>query len=513
MKILLVTPVNPPSYWTYDAILPTLDVDCLFPNLSMPTVAGLTSPEHEVVLCDENVEKIDFDFEADVVGVTGFIVHRRRILEIVDEFRRRGRFVAVGGPFASLCPDELRGRCDALFVDEAEETWPRFLRDFEAGVPKGEYRALEKPDLRHSPMPRFDLLKVDRYRSLTIQFGRGCPFNCEFCDIIALYGRKPRMKSVEQVMSEIRECRRLGSHQVFIVDDNFIGNKKVAKELLREMTRFGRENHYPIDFNTEVSLNVALDDELLELLRSANFTTLFIGIESPRIESLKETGKTQNLGDDLVKSVRKVQSYGIQVQAGMIVGFDHDDPSIFEEQLRFVEEARIPVSMTGMLQALPKTALHARIKQEGRLVAESDGDQFAFSNIIPKQMTRIEFFRGYRGLLERLYSFRSYRKRTRDFLLHRGAHLQRGFSLRRGELRLFGRVLRDTLLSGGVRRASFTLSLLGETLLRRPALFKDAVSFAILHKAFAEYMRALGEQLDRTIAALEREAVEVVEAD
>jgi hypothetical protein len=197
----------------------------------------------------------------------------------------------------------------------------------------------------------------------------------------------------------------------------------------------------------------------------------------------------------------------------MIVGFDHDDQSIFEEQLQFIEEARIPVSMTGMLQALPQTPLHARIKQEGRLVTESDGDQFAFSNIVPKQMTRVELFRAYRRLLELLYSFQSYRKRTLDFLLNRGAHRKRGFSVNPGDLRLLGRVLRDTLLRGGVRRASFTLSLLGQTLLRRPARFKDAVSFAILHKAFDAYMRSLGEQLDRAIVVLEREMVEAAEAE
>ncbi len=420
----------------------------------------------------------------------------------------------VGGPFASLCPDQLRGHCDALFVEEAEETWPQFLRDFEAGVPKSEYRAAEKPDLRNSPMPRFDLLKIDRYHALTIQFARGCPFNCEFCDIITMYGRKPRMKSVEQVMAEIRECHRLGSHQIFVVDDNFIGNKKIAKELLRAIARFGHETGYQVDFNTEVSIDVALDDELLGLLREANFTTLFIGIETPRVESLKETRKHQNLREDLVTSVRKVQSYGIQVQAGMIVGFDHDDLSIFEEQLQFIEEARIPVSMTGMLQAVPRTPLHARMKQEGRLAAEFAGDQFAFSNIIPKQMTRVELFRGYRQLLERLYSFRSYRKRTLGFLLNRGAQVKQGqLSVHPGDLRLLGRILRETVLRGGLRRASFTLGLLGETLLRRPRLFKDAVSFAILHKAFDDYMRRLGEQLDHAIAALESEAVEAAEAE
>jgi hypothetical protein len=197
----------------------------------------------------------------------------------------------------------------------------------------------------------------------------------------------------------------------------------------------------------------------------------------------------------------------------MIVGFDHDDPSIFDEQLRFIEEARIPVSMTGMLQALPRTPLHARMEREGRLLTESDGDQFAFSNIIPKQMTRVEFFRGYRRLLERLYSFRSYRKRTRDFLLYRGAHREQKFSIRPGELRLFGRVLRATVLRGGLRRAAFTLSLLGETLLRRPGLFKDAVSFAILHQAFDGYIRALGERLDRAVAVLESGTGETAEAE
>ncbi len=507
MRIHLVTPRNPPSFWTYDRILPTLGKQCIFPNLSMPTLAGLTPREHEVSLCDENVEEIDFDVEADVVGVTGYIVHRKRMLEIVDEFRRRGRFVVIGGPYASLCPEELRGRCDVLFVDEAEETWPEFLRDLEAGTWKPEYRAAEKPDLTTSPMPRFDLLKVDRYHALTVQFARGCPFNCEFCDIIVMYGRRPRAKTPAQVMAEIRECHRLGAQQVFLVDDNFIGNKKLAKELLREIAAWGEENGHPISFNTEVSLNVAQDEELLELLRAAHFTTVFIGIESPRKESLQETKKTQNIRGDLVESVRRVHDYGIQVQAGMIVGFDHDDESIFEEQLRFIQDARIPVSMTGMLQAMPKTPLHARVASEGRLLAESTGDQFVFSNILPLSMSRLELYRGYRRLIEQLYDFRHYRRRTLDFVLHRGAQVggSGGASVNTREGLLFLRILRETLLRGGPRRAWFTLSLLVSTLLRRPSAFKEAVSFAIVHKAFQEYMETLCGHLDAAIAQIERD--------
>jgi radical SAM superfamily enzyme YgiQ (UPF0313 family) len=499
VKIYLVTPRNPPSFWTYDGILPVLGKQCIFPNLSMPTIAGLTSDAHEIVLCDENVEEIDFDVDADIVGVTGYIIHAERILEIADAFRTRGRFVAIGGPFASLCPERLSGRADALFIDEAEETWPRFLEDFASGCPKSEYRAESKPDLEQSPAPRFDLLPVDRYHALTIQFARGCPFTCEFCDIIVMYGRKPRAKRVDQVMAEIRECQRLGATQVFIVDDNFIGNKRLAKELLREMAAWGREHDYPLDFNTEVSLNVAEDDELLELMRAANFTTIFIGIESPRAASLKETKKNQNLRGDLIESVRKVQAHGIQIQAGMIVGFDNDDESIFDEQLRFIQDARIPVSMTGMLQALPKTPLYDRVEKEGRLLAESGGDQFAFSNIEPARMSRRQLYEGFRWLVESLYDFDNYKRRTLEFLLHRGRQVHSGRNVRSGDLRRLVRVLYTTVIRGGPRRAWFTLSLLGATLWRRPSVFKEAVSFAVVHQAFHEYANVLGADLDAAL--------------
>jgi hypothetical protein len=259
-----------------------------------------------------------------------------------------------------------------------------------------------------------------------------------------------------------------------------------------------------MDFNTEVSLNAAQDDELLALLRDANFTTVFIGIESPRVSSLQETKKTQNTRGDLVESVRKIHSYGIQVQAGMIVGFDHDDVTIFEEQLRFIQDARIPVSMTGMLQAMPKTPLHERVSREGRLVEESTGDQFVFSNILPKAMSRRELYDGYRRLIAELYDFRNYHRRTMEFLLNRGGQITRGLNIRRGDLALLWRILGDTVFRAGPRRAWFTLRLLGATLVRRPSAFKDAVSFAIVHKALSEYMEALGRHLEGAIDQLDR---------
>ncbi len=513
MKIYLVTPKNPESFWTYDRILPSLGKRCIFPNLSMPTVAGMTPREHDIVLCDENVGEIDFDVDADIVGVTGYIVHKQRMLEIATEFRRRGKFVVLGGPYASLCPEELRGQCDVLFVDEAEETWPRFLADFARGEWRAEYRPADKPDLTTSPTPRFDLLDVDQYHAMTIQFARGCPFNCEFCDIIVVYGRRPRVKSVPQVMAEIEECHRLGATQIFLVDDNFIGNKKLAKELLRAIAAWSEANGHPMYFNTEVSLNVAQDDELLELLRAARFTTIFIGIESPRKASLQETKKTQNMRGDLVENVRKIQSYGIQVQAGMIVGFDNDDESIFEEQLRFIQDARIPVSMTGMLQAMPKTPLHDRMAKEGRLIAESVGDQFVFSNILPKTMSRVELYKGYRKLIAELYEFRNFRNRTLGFILNRGRQVGDGLALRREELRLAMRVFRDTVVAASPRRAWFTLSLMGATLWKRPGAIADAFTFAIVHKALYEYMQSLDRHLERAIGEIEASAEVMVPAN
>ena len=312
------------------------------------------------------------------------------------------------------------------------------------------------------------------------------------------------MKSVDQVMAEIAECHRLGATQCFLVDDNFIGNKKLAKELLRAIAAWSEANGHPMYFNTEVSLNVAQDEELLELLQAARFTTIFIGIESPRKASLQETKKTQNMRGDLVENVRKIQSYGIQVQAGMIVGFDNDDATIFEEQLRFIQDARIPVSMTGMLQAMPKTPLHERMAKEGRLVAESTGDQFVFSNILPKTMSRLELYKGYRRLIAELYEFRNFRRRTLEFILNRGRQVGASVRPRRAEVVLLGRILRDTVIAASPRRAWFTLSLLGSTLWNNPGRFSDAVGFALVHKGLYEYMQNLDRHLERVIRELEQ---------
>jgi radical SAM superfamily enzyme YgiQ (UPF0313 family) len=502
MKLYMIAPKNPESFWTFDRILPSLGKRCVFPNLALPTIAALTPAPHEVTLCDENVEPIDFDTDAHVIGITGFVIHKRRMLEIAAEFRRRGKLVVAGGPFATLCPEELAEHVDVIFVGEAEYSWPQFVRDYESGEWRTEYRQDEKPSMLDSPSPRFDLLKVDRYRSMAIQFGRGCPFNCEFCDIIVMYGRRPRTKSVAQVLGEVASVHALGVTNIFVVDDNFIGNKKEAKALLTALAEWQEARGYPIEFMTEVSLNVAQDAELLRLLRRAHFTVVFVGIESPRPASLQETNKTQNMREDIVTSVHRIQAAGIEVMAGMIVGFDNDDPSIFEEQFRFIQEARIPISMTGMLNAVPKTPLHARLKAAGRLVADSVGDQFVFTNIVPSGMSAVELYEGYRNLLNRLYDYRHYRERAMALIVSRGPALGSRVLARRDDLAVVARILWTCVLRATPRRAWLTLSLCLETAWRRPNAIRDAFTLALMHKHFYEFAHATSRQLEGLVRDL-----------
>jgi radical SAM superfamily enzyme YgiQ (UPF0313 family) len=502
VKIYLIAPKNPESFWTFDRILPSLGKRCVFPNLALPTVAALTPVPHEVVLCDENVDRIDFDTDADVIGITGFVIHKERMFEIAEAFRRRDKLVVAGGPFATLCPEELKDHVDVMFVGEAEYTWPQFVRDYEAGCWPSVYRQDDRPSMLDSPLPRFDLLKIDRYRSMAIQFGRGCPFNCEFCDIIVMYGRRPRTKTVAQMLDEVAAVHALGVANVFVVDDNFIGNKKEAKALLAALAEWQEAHGYPIEFMTEVSLNVAQDAELLRLLKLAHFVTIFVGIESPRAASLQETNKTQNMREDIVTSVHRIQAAGIEVMAGMIVGFDNDDASIFDEQFRFIQQARIPISMTGMLNAMPKTPLHARLKAAGRLIADSVGDQFVFTNIVPSGMSRLDLYEGYRRLLNRLYDYRHYRRRAMALILSRGPSRGSRMLARADDLAVLARIVWHCVLRASPRRAWLTLSLCLETAWRRPRAIRHAFTLALMHKHFYEYAQKTSQQLEALIDGL-----------
>lgn len=404
LSICLINPRFEPSYWGFDYALPLYPGDKRSTMISgsLPTVAGLCG-HHDVTLIDENVEDIDWDSleEFDIVGVTGMNVQKVRIREILLRLKDLDVLTVVGGPFVSVYEEFFDGLCDVRFVGEAEITWPEFLDDYARGKPtQRRYEQSQPTDMTQAPRPRYDLLKVDRYASGSLQFSRGCPFQCEFCDIIVIYGRKPRVKPPEQVVAELDDMRRAGFHSAFIVDDNFIGNKKKAKELLRMIMPWMEEHGYPLRLTTEASINLADDAELMDLMYRANFRSVFIGIETPRIESLQETRKFQNTrGDSMAAKLARIQNAGLDVYAGFIVGFDSDDKGIFEDQYRFIQDNGITLAMVGTLQAIPSTPLYERLEKEGRLIDDDPNCNFE-----PKQMTREELKQGYLDLVERLYS-------------------------------------------------------------------------------------------------------------
>jgi radical SAM superfamily enzyme YgiQ (UPF0313 family) len=421
-RICLINPRFPTSFWGLNHGLPLLGKKANMPVLALPTIAGLTPPEHEVVILDENLDDIDFDaLEGfDIIGLTGMTVQRDRMREILVELHDRGHFVVVGGPWITVAEDWFVGLVNVIFIGEAEETWPQFLEDWKRGDYQTRYEQAEKTDVTRIPTPRYDLVPFRRYAMGCVQTSRGCPFECEFCDIIVIFGRRPRVKTPEQVVAEVAEQHRLGAHVVFLVDDNFIGNKKLAKGILRALIAWQHANGYPLAFFTEASLNLAEDDELLELMTEAGMVAVFIGIESPDEAALLETKKHQNVrGGTIVDRVHKIQDAGLEVYAGMIVGFDSDDAGVFDRQYEFLKEARIVGAMAGMLSAIPKTPLYERLEAEGRLDNAAADDPNIATNVIPLGMSREELRDGWVDLMERLYDAENYFDRF-DRLFVRG---------------------------------------------------------------------------------------------
>lgn len=416
MKIYLINPRFEPTIWSFEGLQPFTGTRFSTTPLGLATVAALTPPHWEVVIADENVEDIDFETDADLVGVTAFNVQYKRALELIDAFRQRGKPVVVGGPYCTLFPEAFEGKCDYRVSGEAEHIWPEFLRDFEAGRAREFYLASgDKVDLNQSPVPRYDLIRGERYNMHSLQTSRGCPFACEFCDIIVMDGRVPRVKSIEQVIAEVDHCRQQGAHYIVFGDANFIGNIPYAKKLLQALVEYQKKNDYPLELSCELTVNVAHHTDLLELLQQANFYTVFIGIESPRRESLIETKKLQNTRKDMVEDIARIHSYHISVCAGMIVGFDSDDQLIFKEQYDYLKELGIAFTTCGTLMALPNTPLLKRLKSEGRLLdskwTEMAGHGSSDCNFIPKQMTMKELQIGYNWLIRALYSYDSYSDR------------------------------------------------------------------------------------------------------
>jgi len=417
--IVLINPRFEVSYWGLEHAMPLFGKRATMPVASLPLLAALTPGEHTVTLIDENVQAIDWQrvAKADIVGVTGMIVQRFRMKEILERLKELGRFVVVGGPWVTVQEDYFGELADAIFVGEAEETWPQFLRDWQAGKFQKRYEQAAKSDVTRIPTPRFDLLKMGHYCFGSLQFSRGCPFQCEFCDIIVTFGRRPRIKTSGQVIAELEALRAQGIHDVFIVDDNLIGNKKAIKEVLRDVIAYQATNAYPFTFFTEASLDLAEDDELMRLMVEANIRTVFIGVETPNEEALKETKKYQNVraAGTIVERVRRVQDAGMEVTCGMIVGFDSDRPGIFDAQRQFLKESRIVNAMIGMLHAIPKTPLHARLAREGRLDG-ADCSEYG-TNVIPLRMSRAELRDGYIGVLRDMNEPGAYFDRLDDLYL------------------------------------------------------------------------------------------------
>jgi radical SAM superfamily enzyme YgiQ (UPF0313 family) len=371
LNVLLVWPRFVSSFWSMSGMLELLPQECLHPPLGLITVAALCPPHWTLRLIDRSCQLLtDADIEwADLVMVSGMRVQEDDMRAVLDRARALGTRTIVGGPFASSQSDLFLAVADHVVVGEPDQIFDQIARDLEAGTARRLYLVDDKPDVTHTPVPRFDLLDLGKYLSMTVQFSRGCPFQCEFCDIITIYGRKPRTKSPDQMLRELDSLYALGwRNRVFVVDDNFIGNHRRALELAGQMAEWQRERDYPMSFTTEASMDLAQHPDLIAAMVKANFWSVFVGIESPSRESLVETKKFQNLRQDPLESVKRIQREGLWVTGGFIVGFDSDAEDIFERQVEFVEQAAIVWAMTGFLEALPTTPLYERLAREGRLI-------------------------------------------------------------------------------------------------------------------------------------------------
>jgi radical SAM superfamily enzyme YgiQ (UPF0313 family) len=426
--IVIINPRFEMSYWGMENALPFMGKRANLPVASLPLLAALTPPEHTVTLLDENVEPIDFErvARADVVGITGMSVQRFRMKEILTELKRRGAFTVVGGPLVTVQEDYFEGLADVIFIGEAEETWPRFLLEWQEGRHAARYEQAGKSDMTRVPVPRFDKLKMRHYAFGSVQFSRGCPFQCEFCDIIVTFGRKPRIKTSGQVLAELDALRREGMRIAFVVDDNLIGNKRAIKSVLRDLVAWQQRHGYPLSLFTEASIDLADDPELMQLMTDANILAVFIGIESPNEASLRETKKFQNVraGGTILEKVHRIQDAGMDVWCGMILGFDNDDATIFDAQRDFLSDARIANSMTGMLYAIPKTPLYDRLAREGRLDPSDEPEHG--TNVIPLKLSRAELRDGYVRVMNELYTPEAYFARLDALLIDGGLDMCRG---------------------------------------------------------------------------------------
>ncbi|MEN8156693.1 MAG: B12-binding domain-containing radical SAM protein [Bacteroidota bacterium] len=480
MHILLVSPSYPDTYWSFKHALKFISKKANNPPLGLMTVAALLPTRWEKRLVDLNVRPLR-DKEilwADYVMVGAMSVQEKSASDVINRCRELNRRVVAGGPLFTGDPDPW-SHVDHLVLNEAEITLPHLLSDLEKGQPKKIYRTRDFAEMKASPPPDYSLIDASDYGQLSIQYTRGCPYNCEFCEITALLGRKVRVKSGEQILDELEGIYQTGFRgNVFFVDDNFIGNRyHLKRELLPAITRWNESHRYPFSFTTEASINLADDTALLKQVADAGFNRVFIGIESPNEESLKECDKKLNLERDLLQSVREIQSAGIEVTAGFIVGFDHDTTAVFQNQIDFIQQSGIMTAMVGLLNAPSRTRLYERMKREGRIISTYEGNNTDYSmNFVPV-MNRETLLTGYQAILTGIYSNRAYYDRLRRFLKEFKPATRFG---RRLNYQSISALLRSILYIGILGRGRiYYWRLFAWSLFRRPQLLPLAITHSI----------------------------------
>jgi radical SAM superfamily enzyme YgiQ (UPF0313 family) len=478
MNILLIYPKFPDTFWSFTYALRFIKKKSAFPPLGLLTVAALLPEQWPKRLVDENIEVLrDEDLAwADLALVGAMAIQRESAVEIIDRCKAKGVKIVAGGPLFTAEPNAF-AKVDHLVLDEAELTLPAFIADLKTGCPKRIYKASGYSDMHATPVPCWNLIRMRRYASLNIQYSRGCPFNCDFCNITALFGRLPRTKTPQQVVAELDVIYQAGWRgNIFFVDDNFIGNKHSLKTHLLPTLIEWRKGKKGCVFFTESSINLADDPELMDMMVAAGFDSVFIGIESPDENSLTECRKTHNQNRDLLHDVHKIHRSGLQVMGGFIVGFDSDTPSIFERQIDFIQKSGIVTAMVGMLQAPPGTRLFERLSREKRICKDFSGDNVdGRTNIVPT-MGLDRLTSGYCAIMSQIYSPRKYYQRVRSIIKELKAPVATAPADLQRLLAFFRACLRLGIL--GKERFQYWYLLMW-TLVRRPRLMPLAITLAI----------------------------------
>lgn len=495
MKVLLVNPQVPDTFWSLKNALKFVSKKAILPPMGLLTIASMLPKGWPVRLVDMAVTPLrDRDIRwADMIFLTAMFIQKKSADQIISRCQQMGKKVVVGGPLFTSIP-EFYTHVDHLVLKEGEITLPMFLEDLQNGAPRKIYTTHDKADLQSTPLPRWDLVKMKKYGTMGIQYSRGCPFDCDFCDVTTLFGHRIRTKSIEQVLAELDHIYATGwRREVFFIDDNFIGNKKRVKTLLLPaIIEWMKKKHYPFTFNTQASIDLADDEALMDLMVRAGFDCVFVGIETPNQESLSECNKVQNQGRDLLACVKKIQHFGLQVQGGFILGFDHDDPSIFDSVIHFIQHSGIVTAMVGLLNAPRGTKLFQRLMQEHRLLKVSTGDNTDCTiNFIPR-MGAENLLGGYQKVMQTIYSQRHYCQRIKNFLKNYRLPPSKKFCPNLSEIRAFFKSLWHIgILSRG--RMHYWILLLWS--LQNPYYFQMAVKFSIYGYHFRKIFKNLQRQL------------------